>query len=71
VDHSDGQECALGGQLGCGDPGRRAQTKGVQAQPTPHEFRNQGRRNRERAGVATQHKTVARPNEVVRQGCCR
>jgi hypothetical protein len=42
----------------------------VQAQPTPHEFRNQGRRNRERAGVATQHKTVARPNEVVRQGCC-
>jgi hypothetical protein len=21
VDHGDGQECALGGQLGCGDPG--------------------------------------------------
>jgi len=36
VDHGDGQERAPGGQPGCGDLGRRAQTKGTQAQPALH-----------------------------------
>jgi hypothetical protein len=42
VDHGDGQERALGGQSGCGDPSQHAQTKGMQAQPAPHGLRGQG-----------------------------
>ncbi len=33
MDHGDGQERALGGQPGCGNPRQCAQTGGVQAQP--------------------------------------
>jgi len=42
VDHNDGQECAPGGQLGCGDYGSCTQTRGAQAQPVLHRFQSQG-----------------------------
>jgi hypothetical protein len=36
MDRDDGQQCAPGGELGCGDPSRRTQIGGVQTQPAPH-----------------------------------
>jgi hypothetical protein len=38
MDHSDGQERALGGQPGCRDPGQHTQTRGMQAQLAPHKL---------------------------------
>ncbi len=71
VDHNDGQKRALGGQMSCGDPGRCAQTRGMQVQHVPHGLRSQRGWDQEGTRVAAQHRVVARPNEAMCQGCCR
>ncbi len=68
MDHSDNQKHAPGGQPSCGNPGQHTQTGGTQAQPTPHELLGHGGRDQKGTNATTQHKVVARPNEVVHQG---
>ncbi len=58
MDHSGGQEHALGGQPGYGNLGRCAQTGGVQVQLTPHELRGQGGQDQEGVGATVQHSAV-------------